>query len=254
MKGGKAMKEPKKTVMITGGASGMGLLLGRCYAKEGKNVVLVDVDREALDACTGEIGKHGGEALGVCADVTDYKEVERARDLAVERFGSIDILICCAGGAEARLLHRSGKFWELPIDTYDFSIDLNLKGPIYFAHAVMAQMAKQEKGVIVVLGSITGEEGCATNIGYAASKSALMNGVVKSLALAGAEHNIRCVCVAPGPVLTRPGMATMKTLCGRAAEPQELVDMIMYAASEKCDFLNGTTILMDGGRHVMMNK
>lgn len=244
----------KQTVMITGGASGIGFLLGKCYAEEGYNVVLVDINREALDEKAAGIGNDGGEVASVCADVRDYAQVERARDLAVARFGSIDILICCAGGAELRLLNRGGKFWELPIDTYDFSIDLNLKGPIYFAHAVMAQMVRQEHGVIVLIGSITGQEGCAVNIGYAASKSALMNGVVKSLALAGAEHNIRCVCIAPGPVLTRPGMAGMKTLCGRAAQPRELVDMIRYAASEKCAFLNGTTVLMDGGRSIMFDK
>ena len=244
----------KQTVMITGGASGIGALLGKCCAEEGKNVVLVDIDQKALDARIAEIGQKEGELVGIVADVTDYAQVGRARDFAVSRFGSIDILICCAGGAELRLLNRSGTFWELPVDTYDFSIDLNLKGPIYFAHAVMAQMAKQEHGVIILLGSITGQEGCSVNIGYAASKSALMNGVVKSLALAGAEHNIRCVCVAPGPVLTRQGMAGMKPLCGRAAQPQELVDMILYAASEKCAFLNGTTILMDGGRSIMFNK
>ena len=60
-----------------------------------------------------------------------------------------------------------------------------------------------------------------------------MHGVVKSLAQAGARHGVRAVCIAPGPVLTRPGMANVKTLEGRAAEPEELVDMILYAASEK---------------------
>ena len=75
-----------------------------------------------------------------------------------------------------------------------------------------------------------------------------MNGIVKSLAQAGAKYNIRAVCVAPGPVLTRPAMANMKTLLGRAAQPQEIVDLIMYAASEKGAFLNGTYLLADGGR------
>jgi len=115
-------------------------------------------------------------------------------------------------------------------------------------------MVKQNSGVIIHLGSITGEEGSGNAVAYAASKSALMHGVTKSIALAGEHHNVRCVCIAPGPVLTRPAMANMKTMLGRAAEPQEIVDMIMYAASEKCEFLNGVTILMDGGRSVMFNK
>ncbi len=243
-----------KTVMLTGGASGMALLAGKCYAKEGCNVVLVDISEEGLAKAKEELAQYGDKILTVRADVTNYSEVVAARDKAVDVFGSIDILICCAGGAELRLLGQKGKFWEIPIETYDFGIDLNLKGAIYFDHAVMAQMAKQNSGVIIHLGSITGEEGSSNNIAYSASKSALMNGVTKSIAQAGAPHNIRCVCIAPGPVLTREAMANMKTMAGRAADPQEIVDLIMYVASEKGAFINGTTILADGGRNIMFNK
>ena len=115
-------------------------------------------------------------------------------------------------------------------------------------------MEKQNSGVIIVIGSVTGREGSASNIAYSASKSALMNGVVKSLALAGSKFGVRACCVAPGPVLTRPGMANMKTLCGRAAETQEVVDLIMYLVSDKAAFINGSTIHIDGGRGVMPNK
>ena len=243
-----------KTVLITGGASGMGLRLGECYAKEGANVVLADVNREALDTCVADIRAYWENVIGVQVDVRDYAQVVSARDAAVERFGSIDILINCAGGAETRIFNQHNVFYENPIDIYDFGIDVNLKGALYFDHAVMQQMAKQNSGVIIHLGSITGEEGSYNAVAYSASKSALMNGVTKSIAQAGAEHNIRCVCIAPGPVLTRPAMANMKTMAGRAAEVQEIVDMIMYAASEKCAFLNGVYILMDGGRNVMFNR
>ncbi|MBQ7335437.1 MAG: SDR family oxidoreductase [Clostridia bacterium] len=248
------MEQQTKTVLITGGASGLGYLLGQCYAKEGANVVLADVNREALEACVEEIRAYHANLIGVQVDVRNYEQVCAARDSAVERFGSIDILINCAGGAEMRICKVSGEFHENPIEVYDFGLDLNLRGVIYFDHAVMAQMAKQNHGVIIHLGSITGEEGCSANISYAASKSALMHGVTKSIALAGEKHNVRSVCIAPGPVLTRPGMANMKTMLGRAAEPQEIVDMIMYAASDKCEFLNGVHILMDGGRSIMRNK
>ena len=81
-----------------------------------------------------------------------------------------------------------------------------------------------------------------------------MNGLTKSVALYGGKYGVRCVCVAPGPVLTRPGMASMKTLVGRAAEPQEIVDMIIYLAGEKAAFVTGVNILMDGGRNIMRNK
>ena len=81
-----------------------------------------------------------------------------------------------------------------------------------------------------------------------------MYGLTKSIALYGGQYNVRCCSVAPGPVLTRPDMATMKTLLGRAAQPQEIVDMILYLASEKAAFITGENILLDGGRNVMRNK
>ena len=92
------------------------------------------------------------------------------------------------------------------------------------------------------------------NIAYSASKSALMKGMTKSIAMAGAPYNVRCICVSPGPVLTRQAMSHMKTLIGRAAEPQELVDFILFATSDKGAFMTGTDYLIDGGRNVLRNK
>lgn len=243
-----------KTVVITGGASGMGLLCGKCFAKQGANVVLADFDESGLKAAVTEVEEITKNVIGCCVDVRDYAQAVSCCHDAVRAFGSIDILVTCAGGAETRILQASGDFKELSIEVVDFGIDVNLKGAVYFAHAALQQMAKQNSGVIVLLGSITGEEGCEANLAYSASKSALMNGVVKSLALCGAKYGVRACCVAPGPVLTRPGMAGMKTLMGRAAEPQEIVDMILYLASDHGAFVTGTTFLMDGGRNVMRNK
>lgn len=243
-----------KTVLITGGASGMGLLSGKCFAREGAKVALVDFNEKALEKAVSEIREITDQVIGCRADVREYEQVKKCCADTAEAFGSIDILIPFAGGAEARVLNAPGEFKDVPIEVFDFGLDVNLKGAVYFAHAALQYMSKQMSGVIVFIGSITGEEGSGNNVAYAASKSALMNGVVKSIALAGAKYNVRSVCVAPGPVLTRPAMANMKTLAGRAAEPQELVDMIMYLASDKGAFVNGTTLLMDGGRNVMVNK
>ena len=243
-----------KTALITGAASGMGLLSAKCFAKEGAKVVLADINESALKKATNEIRSNGGEAIYVVTDVTKYADAEACVKAAVDTFSSVDILVTCAGGAETRLLGHFEEFKDLPIEVIDFGIDLNLKGAMYFQRAVFPQMAKQNSGVIVSLGSITGAEGGASSVVYSASKSALMGGVVKSLALAGAKHGIRSVCVAPGPVLTRAAMANMKTLEGRAADPQEIVDMILYLASERGAFVNGTTVLIDGGRYVMFDK
>lgn len=246
-----------KTILITGGASGIGLMLGQKYAKEGANVALVDINQELLDEKVAEINSYGadcGKAMGFAIDIRIYEKVEEVCSKVVEAFGSIDTLINCAGGAETRCCKSFGAFHEIPIEVYDWGIDVNLKGALYFDHAVMKYMVEQKSGVIVHLGSVTGSEGCSSNIAYSATKSALMNGMTKSIALAGAPHNVRCFCVAPGPVLTRPGMAGMKTLMGRAAETHEVVDFIMYIASDKGAFITGTTHVIDGGRIVLQNK
>lgn len=250
------MRFINKTALVTGAASGMGFLTAKCMAEEGACVVLADINQEGLDKAAAEIGKTvpAERILTYAGDVRDYAQVVATKDAAIEKFGRIDILVCCAGGAETRLLGQHGRFHELPIDVFDFGIDLNLKGPAYFSHAVLPQMQKQKSGVIILMGSITGVEGSEGSVAYAAAKSALMNGVVKSLALLGAPHNIRACCVAPGPVLTRAAMANMKTLLGRASEPQEIVDMILFLCADSGASVTGTTFLMDGGRNVMINK
>ena len=73
-------------------------------------------------------------------------------------------------------------------------------------------------------------------------------GLARSLAICGAPHNVRACCVSPGPVLTRPDMAKMTTRLGRAAEPQEVVDLILYLCSDKAAFITGTNYMIDGGR------
>lgn len=243
-----------KTVVITGGASGMGLLAGECFAKEGANVVLADLNQETLHASVDKVKEYTDCVIGIQTDVTDYEQISRMCEEAVNKFGKIDILIPFAGGAETRLLQTKGDFLDHAIDVFDFGIDLNLKGAVYAAHAAMNHMKKQDGGVVILLGSITGEEGSDSSVAYSAAKSALMNGVVKSLAMCGAKYGIRVCTVAPGPVLTRPGMAAMKTIMGRAADPQEIVDMILYLASDKAKFVTGTSFLIDGGRNIMLNK
>ena len=239
-----------KTAISTGAASGMGLLFAQNWASLGGNVVMCDVNEKVLNEKVEEINsKNGGRAIGVICDVRDYSQVCNARDKAVEVFGSIDVMCNFAGGAETRMLRASGEFPDVPIEVYDWGIDVNLKGQFYFDHAVMKQMREQKSGLIINIGSITGAEGCATNVAYSTSKSGAMGGLTKSLAQYGAKYGVRCVCVSPGPVLTRAAMANMHTLLGRAAEPQEIIDLILFIASDKGQFINGENILIDGGRN-----
>ena len=243
-----------KTAIVSGAASGMGLLFSQNFATLGGNVVMCDVNEKVLNEKVNEINsKEQGKAIGAVCDVRDYKQVCEARNKAVETFGTIDILTNFAGGTAVRMLNVDPtlEFADIPIDVYDWGIDVNLKGQFYFAHACMKQMREQKSGLIVNIGSITGKEGDGRGMDYPTAKSGVMYGLTKSLAQYGSNYNVRCVCVSPGPVLTRPGMAFMKTLLGRAAEPQEIIDLILFIASEKGQFINGENIMIDGGRNAM---
>ena len=136
----------------------------------------------------------------------------------------------------------------MPVEVIDWGLDVNLKGAVYFCHAVLGQMIKQKSGVFINLGSVEGVTG-SDCLDYGAAKSAMI-GLTKSLTLVGSPHGIRSCCVSPGPVLTRPEMAKMKTRLGRAAETQEIVDLILYLSSDEAAFITGANYVIDGGRSI----
>ncbi len=245
-----------KTAISTGAASGMGLCFAQNFAELGGNIVMCDVNEQVLLEKVAEINAKGkGKAIAVVCDVREYSQVCAARDKAVEMFGSIDIMANFAGGTATRVCNvdreKYPEFPDVPIDVYDWGIDVNLKGPFYFAHAVLKQMREQKSGLIINIGSITGQEGDSFGIDYPTAKAGLMFGLTKSIAQFGSKYGVRCVCVSPGPVLTRTAMANMKTLMGRAAEPQEIIDLCLFLASDKGQFINGENIMIDGGRNAM---
>ena len=238
-----------RTAVITGAASGMGLCASRRLCAAGANVVMCDINGEALVKLADEITSAGpGRAFACVADVRKFADAQQAAALAVEKTGRIDLLVTFAGGYEPRMCNTPGiPFYEQPIEVIDWGIDVNLKGAIYFARACMPQMVKAGKGVICCLGSVTGFEGDGYGAMYGTAKSGLYN-FVKGLSQAGAQHGVRAFCVSPGPVMTRPGMAGMKTLMGNAAEPIELVDFILFLASDACRCVTGSNHVMDCGR------
>jgi 3-oxoacyl-[acyl-carrier protein] reductase len=251
-----------KTVVLSGAASGMGLLFAQKFVEMGGNAVMSDINPDTLNEAVASVNSiRADSAIGVVCDVRVYEQVQAVCAAAIEKFGSIDVVIPFAGGAELRMLRdrlvelgAGNEFPDIPIEIYDWSLDVNLRSQLYFDHAAMKYMREQKSGVIIHVGSITGEEGGNVNVGYATAKSGAMNGLTKSIAQIGASYNVRCNCIAPGPVLTRPGMASMKTLAGRAAEPIEIINATLYLASDESAFVNGITLLIDGGRNVMFNK
>lgn len=186
-----------------------------------------------------------GHVVACPGDVRNFDDACAAAAKADE-LGGCDILVTCAGGNEARCCASRVPFYEQPREVLDWGLDVNLKGPVYFARACMPAMVKKGAGVICCLGSVTAFEGDGVGAMYGTAKSGLVS-FVKSLALAGGPHGVRAVCVSPGPVLTRPGMATMATVRGTAAQPDELVNVILYLCSDAASFVTGTNVLVDGG-------
>jgi len=239
-----------KAAVITGAASGMGLCTAKTLAEAGATVFMVDINEAGVKAEADKINALGkGKAYAVVTDVRDFAADEKAAAFAIEKAGKIDLLINYAGGNEARILQSHKPLYEQPIDVIDWGMDTNLKGPLYMSRACMPYMVKAKKGVIVTLGSVTGFEGDAHST-YSITKGGLTN-LALSLAKAGGSHGVRAFCVAPGPVLTRPAMAKMKTLLGFASQPQEVVDYILFMASDCCPSITGTTHLIDCGRLAM---
>lgn len=242
------MEFKNKTVIITGGASGMGLALGKSFYEQGANVVLVDINKESLDKINADMPN----ALCLKADIRFFEEVKNTVDKAVEKFGTVDFMVNMAGGYSPRLLNEPPlDFCDRDIENIKWGLDLNLMAPVYYCHQVMRVMKKQNCGVIINIGSITGLEGSPTGSDYAISKTGVMYGLTKSMAILGAKYGVRCCCVSPGPVMTRPGMSAMKTLVGYPAQPSELVDMIMFLCSDKAKSITGTNYMVDGGRSIL---
>lgn len=236
------MRFSGKTALITGAASGMGLLTSQLLHAEGANVVMLDVNAEAL--------KQKAEEAGCdyrIADVRRYGEVEAAVMYAKNKYGSVDITVGYAGGNASRVCNEGKPFHLMSLESLDWGIDVNFRAPLYMAKAVAGIMAAQKSGVIVNIGSVDGVTGSAWGADYSAEKSGLI-GLTKSLGLFGAQHGFRCVCVSPGPVLTRESMKNMRTPMGRAAEVREVVDLVLYLCSGQAAFITGTNYIIDGGR------
>lgn len=237
-----------RVAIVTGAASGMGLCLSRKICAAGGVAVMCDIDGGALDRAVSVINSVGvGHAWPCVADVRKFADAERAASFAIEKEGRLDLLVTFAGGYEPRMCNSEMPFYEQPVEVIDWGLDVNLKGAVYFARACMPYMVKAGKGVICCLGSVTGFEGDGNGAMYGTAKSGLFN-FVKGLAQAGARHGVRAFCVTPGPVMTRPSMAGMKTLLGHAAETEELVDFILFLSSDGCRCVTGSNHVMDCGR------
>ena len=179
----------------------MGLLTGQELAKQGANVVLCDINRDAVEACAEEIRKNGGKAIGAVVDVRNYDDICAARDRALQEFGTIDILHNCAGGASCRVLGAKGAFQDWDVSVIQWGIDVNLKGALMFCHAVISTMIAQKRGVIINMGSIAGTQTYENGAVYCATKHAV-HALSEGMRMDLLRHEIKVTEIRPGMVET----------------------------------------------------
>ncbi|SDH50807.1 3-oxoacyl-[acyl-carrier-protein] reductase [Alteribacillus bidgolensis] len=243
------MKLENKTVVITGGARGIGAATAEKFLTEGANVVLVDLKQEEVDQTADSFSAYEGKVLGVEADVTKKDSAQKGIEFAVKHFGTVDVLVNNAGiTADAQLL-------KMEEDQWDNVINVNLKGVFLMTQAVAAQMKEQNSGVILNASSVVGLYGNFGQTNYAATKFG-MNGMTKTWAKELGRYNIRVNSVAPGFILTpmtekmpEKVLNTMKekSVLNDLGRPEDIANAYAFLASDEARFITGTVLSVDGG-------
>jgi 3-oxoacyl-[acyl-carrier protein] reductase len=242
----------RKTIVITGAASGIGRATALIFAREGANVVCADVNETGARATAAQINGPG-RTLALKADVTAREHVDGMVRRALEAFGSIEFLFNSAGAAM-----RRAKFLDIDDDLLDKTFALNLKGTFYGMQAVLPHMLAKKFGVIVNMASMAARRGGpGTSVHYAAAKGAVVSmtlGVAREFATQG----IRCLSISPGPIRT-PFQDAAQTSpeivkrfledvpMKRFGEPEEIGELVLFMCSDACNFMTGDTVYVNGG-------
>jgi dihydroanticapsin dehydrogenase len=241
-----------KACVVTGAGSGIGRATAEKLAAEGGRVVCVDIAADAVEATVTGIGD---AAVAVAADVSKRAECDAFVQRCVDEFGSIDVLVNNAG------VNLPGVFHEVPDETIDRTIDVNVKAQIYACQAAIPHMLESGKGSIVNISSVNGVVAEPYLAIYATSKGAVVM-LSRGIALDYAKQGIRCNAVLPGWVDTPINYAHADMLgglqqvydtidsfqpIGRPGEPAEIANVIAFLASDEASFVTGSVILADGG-------
>jgi 2-dehydro-3-deoxy-L-rhamnonate dehydrogenase (NAD+) len=234
-----------RTAIVTGGASGLGLLTGKRIIQEGGRVSLWDLNASAL----GEIQKSLEDVHTVQVDVGNHAEVVEAVRQSKEALGKIDILVNCAGITGATALVQ-----DFPIDSWLQVMKVNLNGTFYCCREIAPLMVGY--GRIVNIASVAGKEGNPMASAYSASKAGVI-GLTKSLGKELATSGILVNCVTPAtfesPILDQLPKSQIDYMrsripMGRLGDAAECAALVCWLASEECSFSTAATFDISGGR------
>jgi NAD(P)-dependent dehydrogenase (short-subunit alcohol dehydrogenase family) len=237
--------------VVTGAGAGIGHTVARRFAAEGGRVACVDIDGDAAAKTAAQIEADGGQAHGYACDVGQNDEVERSILNAERDFGEPISILFANAGVEGPIV----PFWEISVDDWDRVFAVNVRGPFLCAKHAAASMRRKGCGAIVITGSNSSFIAFPGWAAYTATKGAVLM-LVKSLAVDLAPENIRVNAVCPGPTDTPmfrrghqslPSAGSAPVPDGRLGTPDEIANVVLFAASEQASLMTGSALVADFG-------
>jgi SDR family mycofactocin-dependent oxidoreductase len=272
-----------KVVFITGGSRGQGRAHAVASAREGADIVMIDVTEETpshpktdyglataadMAATVTEIETLGRDILAVPADVRSQSDMDEAVARGIAAFGKIDVMIANAG------IVTYAPFWEIAEDSWNEMIDVNLSGVWRSAKAVAPHMIERQMGSVVLISSVNGVEAGATYAHYTAAKHGVL-GLMRTMALELAPHGVRCNAILPGAIFTRmtehqeaydrfaghpggtredliPAGRRYSALKGTSfLSPEDIANAALFLNSSLASSMTGICLPVDGGHMTM---
>jgi len=238
------MRFTDKVCLITGAGSGIGRATAQRMAAEGGRIVVVDRSEAGGNQTVDLIKKDNGQAIFSRCDVGNETDIEASVKLALDTWGKVDVLVNNAA------MMTFKKIVDITTEEWDQVMTVNLRSVFLFCKLLIPQM---NGGAIVNVSSVHAHETTANVVPYASSKGA-MEAFIRGVSLENPQPKLRINCVAPGAVDTpmlwsNPNVQSgVEKVEGAVGKPEELAAAICFMASDDASFINGTTLVVDGGR------
>ena len=243
-----------KSVVVCGGATGIGRACAVAFAREGSRVAILDWNPGALAEAERELLEIGGDVLTIQADVSDGQSVDAAHAAVIDAFGGIDV-----GFNNAGIISPAKAVEDTSDEDWNRVIAVNLTGVFLCVRAQVRHMRPRGQGVIINTASAAALVGAPGTTPYTASKHAIL-GITRTVALELATTGVRVNAVAPGTVETplnsvlfdnedpfADALVRKGQPIGRNARPEEIADAVLWLASSRSTFVTGSTLVIDGG-------
>jgi 3-oxoacyl-[acyl-carrier protein] reductase len=244
-----------RVALVTGASDGMGRAITLAFAREGVNVAICARTEQLLQQVADDARKYGVSVFAHRVDVTDPNQAAAMVEAARRSLGKIDIFVHCVGGST-----KVGPLREIEEADWAKSLDLNLLSCIRFSRALLPGMQERKWGRLVYISSVAGLQVSPAPVNkfveYGTSKAAMI-----ALAKYASEHvaadNVLVNCICPGPILTPRSWGSMPddvvrhriqlVPMGRLGTMDEVADLVLFLSSERCTYITGTAIPIDGG-------